>query len=717
MKWKKMAQTVLAFCGLLGVKELPIDGENKALNLTDAQRQKIVDALGEKMATEAISGIDSEIKNMAQDNLSLKAIQDEIDALVAETGLDAEELATLANGNADAGSPDMLASLKAISGKVKQQGEMIAKLIKEPEGDNPLAVIQGKQMQAVKHSATHLFGSAHAFDAYEGRGWNQRAAGLTTSATDFSNQPAIQKLNDDLDLYFRQNPDAIKSLHRDTFGLPTFWGKRTKVDDKVSDGSIATAEISQGRKLPWLPKNKQTIQAEEGQIFPIQIDIEYVGYFLQRIEASWLNMMNKEGSQAYKESFVRFLLSEIDKKARVEDRIATIKGVYVPTPEDATVAGKSINRQNGLLYLAQQARDVTKKYRPFDLGMPTVANIVDYVDNFIKALPQDVREQQGLVLYLSDEWLRAYKRRDEVIRGVNNNYEGYPENPKDYPNIKFERIIDMAGSDFMFMTFDDNIELLENVPAEKSMYHFEYLKRMIYIWADYKMGVRFIHIGNKVAVGDPLEFAVQTVWSNTAPVFPPDFYVPVNDDETGHVKAVYKNLYVTKGWHTTITEFTNTTPGTILKIKGDTTLLAATTVANGAKITLTGGVAFNLKLGGTLTLFVNADGTVKELSRTAAPETAVIPDQTFDTATIDANLGVVFKYSGAATKAITGILNGVEGKSIKIYGTDAVGVDVTILADTGNINVASAATLGTKADYVQLTLVDGSWIETERLIA
>lgn len=713
MKWKLMAQTVAFIGALLGVKELPINAEGQEINLDAAQRQKIVDALGEEDAAAAINGINGEIKGMANSNLQLKAVQDEIAALVAESNLSAEELATIAKD--DKGDSETLALIKAIGAKQKQQEGIIAKLIAEPEGDKPFAIVTGGKMTKATHSATHLFATNNAFDAFEGRPWNQRAAAQVITATDFTSQPTIQKLNDDLDLYFRQNPEAIKSLHRDTFGLPTFWLKRTKVDDKVSDGSIATAEISQGRKLPWLPKNKQTIQAEEGQIFPIQIDIEYVGYFLQRIEASWLNFMNKEGSQPYKDSFVKFLVGELDKKARVEDRIATIKGVYVATPEDATVAGRSINRQNGLLYIAQQARDVTKKYRPFDLGMPTTANIVDYVDSFIKALPQDVREQQGLVLYLSDEWLRAYKRRSETLYGVNQDYKGYPETPKDYPNIKFERIIDMAGSDFMFMTFDDNIEILENVPAEKSMYHFEYLKRMIYIWADYKMGVRFIHIGNTVEAGDPLEFAVQTVWSNTAPVFPSDFYVPVNDDETGKVKAVFKNLYVTKGFHTDITEFTGTTPGTILKIKGDTTLLAVKNVVDGAKIQLIDDVPFNLKSGGTLTLFVNADGTVKELGRTAAPDTTIIPDATFNTATVDANGGVVFKFSGLVTTAITSVINGVEGKSIKIYGTDAAGVDVT-LSDVGNINVASAATLGDSNDFVQLTKVDGVWIETERSI-
>ena len=50
MKWKFMAKTVAAITALLSMKELPIDGENKALNLSAEQRQKIVDALGEKMA-------------------------------------------------------------------------------------------------------------------------------------------------------------------------------------------------------------------------------------------------------------------------------------------------------------------------------------------------------------------------------------------------------------------------------------------------------------------------------------------------------------------------------------------------------------------------------------------------------------------------------------------------------------------------------------------
>lgn len=720
MKFKFLAKTVAFITTVLKIGEIPVNAQEGGTAFTDEQRKKLEAVFGTDDTEKVIKALDKELKDMSQNDQSLKAIKDEIDALLAETNMSQEELETLANEGADDGNDLMaqsLARVKALGAKNKEYEAIINKLINEGEGDTGAIIKEALNNEKVKHSATHVFGSAKAYDAFENRNWNKRLAGLSSSATDFRDAATIEKLNGDLELYYRENPEELKSLQRDKFGLPSYWPTRTKVDDRVADGTIATAEITQARKLPWLPKNKQVIKAEEGQVFPVQIDIEFVGHYLQKIEASWLNKFNKEGSQPYKNSFVKFLVSELDKKARQEDRIATIKAVYVETPEDATEPGRFINRQNGLLYLAQQARDVTKKFRPFDVGMPTTNNILEYVDNLIKRLPDEVRAMQGLVLYINPDWLKAYKRRYEQVHGVYNDYDGYPEHPKDYDNIKFEPLVDMTGSDFMFITFDDNIELLENVPLEKSLYHFEYLKRMIYIWADYKMGVRFIHIGNKVAENDPDEFKVQTLWSNTAPVFPADFYVPVHDNETGEIDVNFKNMYVTKGWATAVTKFNKTTPGSVIKIKGNTGLANNVNVTDNANIQLAGDAAFNLKSGGTLTLFVNADGTVKELRRTTAPETAPIPKKNFNTAAIDADEAEVFYFNGGATTAITNILNGVEGKTIRIHGTDTINVNVTLADVAGVIDVASGATLATANDYIELTKVDGLWIETKRTIA
>jgi len=718
MKWKFLAGTVAKLLGFLALSELPINAESKEVAFTAEQEDKLNAALTAEKVAELKQALNKEIKAMDDDSLEWKAIQDEIDAMVKESGLTAEEIKTAAG--ARDGDPDMAVKVKALSAKMAKYESDFNKMVGDAIQDMPEAVIKKAGQMAVKHSDSHLFASGKDYDALD-RPWNKKAAALANgvisiSATDFTNQPTVQKLNDDLELYYRENPTELKSLTRDSYGLPSFWPTRTKVDDKVADGSIATAEISQARKLPWLPKNRQTIQAEEGQIFPIQIDIEFVGYFLQKIEASWLNMMNKEGSQPYKESFVKYLVSEIDKKARIEDRIATIKGIFVNTPEDATEGGRYLNRQNGLLYLLHKAREITKKYRAFDLGLPTTTNIVDYVDNMIKALPQDVRETQGLVFYLSDEWLRAYKRRSEVLYGLNNDYSGYPTNPKDYPNVRFERLIDMAGLDFMFITFDDNIELLENVPAEKSMYKFEYLLRKMYIWADYKMGVRLLHIGNVVEEGDPLEFAVQTVWSNTAPIFTPDTFIPVHEDATTRINLSYNNVYVTKDRTSTITDITNYADyrGQVIKIKGNVLLAGALNVVDDpAKINLASN--FDLKSGGTLTLYVPETGVPVEIARTVAPETAVTADVSFATAAIDANLGNVFRYSGGADLPVTSIINGVPGKTIRIYGNDILNVNVTF-STVNNIVMNSAADLDTALHYVELTLIDGLWRETKRVI-
>lgn len=720
-KLKMFSFTLAVLGGLFGWKnEIPIEG--KELKLTDAEKRQAQEAIGEDLDIDTILGkINKEIAAVVDQEAgkesAIEAAQKELKALLDQTSLGAEEKEKLLNpeGNSNV---DLAKQLKAVnaqlSGQIKDMKATIDKLINDPEADTPDVILDaGSKVGKIVHSATHLFASNKAYDAFDGRNWNKQAAGLSTTATDFSDKVEVEKLNGDVDLYYRENPDKLKSLQRDTFGLPEFWPKRLNVDDRVSDGTIITAEITQARKLGWLPKNKQKIEAEEGKIYPVQIDAEFIGFNLQKMEASWLNSYNKEGSQAYKMSFVMYLVSELDKKARVEDRVSSIKGVYVATPESATKAASYMQRQNGLLYQIWRAINITKKLSPFSVGLPTTANIVDYVDTMIERLPDDVRHQQGLKFYLSKEWLKAYKRRYEQLHGTYTDYKGYPTNPKDYNNIEFVPLVDLSGLDCMFITFEDNIEILENVPAEKSKYHFEMLKRIMYIFADYKLGIRLIHIGSTTKQGDPDEFKVQTIWSNNAPLFKGDYYVPVYDDTTGKVAVNFNNLTVDDAWATTITEFTGTYEGQIIRIKGNTALAGATNIADGTKINLAGDAAFNLKLGGTITLRANGDGSVTELKRTIAPE--ALPEGTleFDTTTFNADAGNSYKYTGGAA-ALAEITGGVENQEITINGTDTG--DLTINDVAGNIEVASTAVVS-DGDHIVFTKVDGVWTEISRDIS
>jgi hypothetical protein len=721
MKWKVMATTVLAFCGLLGVKELPIDGENKSLNLDAAQRKKIVDALGEKMAEEAINGIDSEIKTMSQNNLTLKAIQDEIDAMVAESGLNAEELATLANENADDGNSNAIASVKAIGAKNKEQATIIAKLIKEPEGDVPLAVINGGKAN-MRHSVTHLFGSGKAYDAFEGgRSWNARMRDGGILATDFNKSGTIPLLEKDLEHYVEENNGLLTSLFNDFYELPAEWDRRTGVLDRVSDGYIMPAEIVQGRAKGWSPKNKFKIAAESGRVFRKKIDITFSGHELQEMENTWIRSYNKaDGSHPWKMSFIGFLLGELIKRQKLDDRNAQINGVFVQSPDGDNVPGAAVNSQDGLLYLWHYHRDVTKKYRSFDIGLPTDANIVDYVEQMIMLMPEIERKEQGLEIQLTTKWLKAYKKRaGEMEAPLNKNttsgeYEYKKNHPIDYPNFIFQELKDATKTDFIGITQSNNIQILDYLVDEKGKFTVTHEKRDTNIFADYRLGIRIKFVGTKLAVGDPREFEMQKVWSNNVPVFGKDIFVPSFDiDNSGIMKITYPNIEVDAAWKTDITNIEGATKGSVIRIRGNKGLAAVKNVKKNTTFLLASD--FSLLTGGTLVLFAQEDGKFKEISRTTEPEVAATTDIDFTTGAIDSKGGTVFRFAGLADQAVTSIINGVEGKSIKIYGTDVLDVDVT-LTTVANIKVASALSLGDSNDYVQLTFVDGAWIETGRSI-
>ncbi len=715
----KAAAFIMSF---LGTKEIPIaDGK---VNFIDDQQTKLKEELTEKTFNSLIEAFN---KDLAE-NKETESIRASVEDLLKETEISQEALdQILADAQAKGGN-DTLAIVKAIKTELSTYKEdlanhklMIKKLVDSAEDDTPEALLKNKMKEGFKHSLTHAFGSNKDYDAVDGRGWNQALIkGVSASNTDYSDQVVINKLNGDADLYFRENPTEIKSLHRDNFMLPDFWPKRLNVSDKVANGTILTAEITQGRKFSFLPKNVQEIEAEEGKIYPVQIDAEWNGAQLQEIEASWLNMMNKEGSQPEKMSFVRFLVGELMKKARVEDRISSLNGIFVQTPKDSTKAGKFINRQNGLFFQLWKARDINKKYRAYSMGSITSQNVYDYFHSddeanlgFLKRLDQEVLAMTNLVVYMHYKVWVWYKAKYKEINNTNMDYKGLPDHFEDHPNIRVETFVDQENPNFVFATFDDNIEILENIPAEKSAYRFQTLLRMIYLLGDYKLGIRLIHIGREVREGDPNEFKVQSVWSNDAPIFLEEKYIPAFDTTTGKLSVAYKNVQVDETWKTDITEFTDVKPGQLIKIRGNVNMTVSKKVKDGAKIDLLSNADFDLQTGGTLTLYVKSDLTVMEIGRTAAPAGLPSTDIEFDGDVINANQGTKFIYTGAADATLDDITGGTEDKVIRIYGNDIANVDFTIATITGKVNVGGTPiVLSDDTHFLELVSVGGVWYKT-----
>jgi len=725
----RLKATILGMMVLLGFSaesEIPIDAENKALNLSAEQIAKLEAHFGKDYAKKMVEGVNHEIKAAMENNTDLKAIQDEIDAIVKEKALKAEELQE--GKNAGANAPDLSQKLELLNkahtdekAKREELQGMVKKLMAEGVGDVPETVIKGNAGMKVGHSNTHLFAEAKDWNKFEGRGWNARLRDGSLKATDFNQDGTIPLLQDDVAHFVRENPTALESLFNDFAELPSEWSRRTGVLDRVADAFIIPAEIVQGRSKGWKPKNDFKIASEEGRVFRKKIDITFDGYELQEIENTYIRSYNgADGSHPWKMTFIYFLLSELVKRQKLDDRRAQINGIYVETPEGDGNPGMAVNSQDGLRFLFWYHRDITKKYAAADLGVPTTTNIVDYVRSLILSIPEEDRSLEGLEFGLSQNWLDAYRLRAGMAYQVHMSTEEgrleYQKNyPIDYPNVKFQPLKDMVKTDFMYVTLSKNIEVLDYNVNEKGKFTVTHDRRDTHIFADYRLGIRIKQVGVERLSGEPADYGRQMVWSNNVPIFDTTVAAPAFDNASGILKLHYNTVKVDKAWATDIAKVNNLTKGTVVKIVGNTLMANAKNVLDNADIALAGDAPFNLKSGGTLTLFVTNALTLKEISRTAAPDATEAPATNFDSGILDANTGNEFKYTGAAAVTLTSIINGVDGKRIKVYGK--TGAAVTINTVAGKIKVDSTATLANATSYVEFMRIDGVWQEIGRAIA
>lgn len=722
MKWKWMAKTVGFLLAALGIADLPVDATTKEMNLSAEQEATAKKLLGNSYE-DVRKAINKELLEMSENNFDLKAIQDELDAFTKQAALLEEEQ----NNDDDPeqvpeASKEKLSVDAQIAALRKTYDAKFKALIAEGVGDKGKVIdLTGKMRQ---NSSTHLNASGMSYDAFEGRSWNEKAAGISAGSSNFNDKVDIPLLQGDIEHFVRKNPTSLESIFNDFEALPSDWAKLTGIIDRVVSGLIAPSEVTQGdNQGGWNPKGEILIDTEVGQVYDKKIDITLTGAKLKQIEKSWLTYMNSnDGSHPWKTTFVGFLLGEYIKQVALDSRIAQVKGIYVKSPKNIT--GANVNSQNGLLALWYYYRDVVQKYTAFDMGNPTKENICDYIKEIIEKIPEKDRNEQGWEIELSYDLLLWYKERAGEFYALHyatdlgkTNYNG--ASPLNYPNFKFQPLIDQTNTLFIGITKSKNVENLQFRENEKGEFTMTHDKRDTNLFADFKEGIRFIQVGRKLEAGDPQEFQYQKLYSNTCPIFASNVRVPLFDKGSTVVNLTFPEFYphlkiVQNDYSKDITNITGVVAGQLVTITGNADLAANRLVKSNATLLLT--ADFQLNTGGTLTMITQEDLKLKELYRTNAPAAAPETSKTYNTGIVDVTSGTEFYFGGSATVAITSIINGSENKTIKIHGTDAAGVDVT-LSDVGNINVASGATLGTKSDYVQLTLVDGVWYEVKRVIA
>lgn len=689
MKFLKILAT------LLGVSA--VAQKDNAVSLTDAEKDKLSSLLGEDKATLLIAEANAELSNVQSAKTTL-----------AEKEKELAEKATLIS--------ELEQKVKTLTEDKTKLNAQITKLSNEPETSAP--TLSGVMSNVVDVFAKKVFvenGQLYGLTGPEwtikDRPWNAKASeGARGSTTDFKSSVVIQRMNDDFLDYVRTYPQEIRSIFAEYFKLPEHWQVISGVLNEQITASVSVGTVTQARKARWSPKGDIVFKAEVRKVYPTQIDLQFNYHELQKIETNWLNGFNREGSQAYKMSFVAYLLVEFLKKARMEDADVLIRGIFVDVPEDREKdkPGHYLHRGNGLLKITFDAK-LENKIRPFNMGMKwSFANSVDYIDAFIQKIPDVVRSSEPLQMLLSPSKLLDYKRRCEQLYGGNTDYKGYPETPKDYPNIKFVPLQWLEGTDVIITTTMDNIDILEYLPEEKSMLTIEKFLRDVYVFADYRLGIGYKHIGVATVEGDPLALVKQIVWINNEPLFSANFFATSYDDKTGYLNVNHNRVKPDADFSTDITDIKGEV-GDIIIIRGDISMASDVKVKHGTKISLAGSKDFKLKEGGDLTLMCLKDGTYKEVSRTTSP--ALEPThQTFNDTTLEYKADE-YVYEGT-DNTLAKIEGGSEGNRLRIVGGE--NGDLTINNIDGNVKVNSEIVLSDASKFIDFVYVNGVWTEIDR---
>jgi len=510
----------------------------------------------------------------------------------------------------------------------------------------------------------------------------------------------------DLGEYSRQDLGILISFEHDNRQLPKNWRTLSNVDDEAVIVNLFVGNnYTQPRKMGWLPKGNIKWEPEIAKVRPEQIDVEILGYELQKMEETWLmnaksTNLSKSGSSPFKMPFVQFLLQKIANAANKDDIITAMNGVYAPTSDTATVAGKAINTFDGVRKQIN-IKIAERKVVPFNIGKPVIGSLLDYVDSMVMSVPEQHRKMEELVYYIPYNHYKSYLEQYESTKGAYPSYT--PDKDTAYvwghTNIRFEPLMYMGNSNRHFITHEDNIVLLENIPNEGGlMTNAVYEERKITVIADYKKGTAFVATGRVKAEGE-IDYVDQLIWCNNVVDLDDTFIDAAADDSTPSVKLHTSLNLPANTVATAITNIDDAVTGDFITLKG-TSATNSSTIANSGNFILKAG-AWTAVVNQYITLLKRSDGKLVEYARgTYVTELAGGIMLAANATTINASTGKIFYTSAnSGATSLTAISNAVEGETYRIIGAGGT-TNATTITTSNFTYIAS-----------NITLTDGVWID------
>lgn len=626
----------------------------------------------------------------------------------------------VANQQENAASADLAARMQKLEETNAKLQENLKALGNQPEKitleqvDKVIRMVDKKDREMVIAQG-FVFGENNPWNKVDSaRPWNQALEAKMRGDLNAMNIHAatevdISQLETDLGLFISGRKGEIMEWFAPNDQFNSIFPTVTGVKEGDFFVSVDLQELSQQYQKGWTPKGGYQFYDRKPRLFDIKFDQEFEN--LKAIERTWLNDFNREGSDAYKMTFVEYLVSLVLKKALLEYQIAAIKGEY----KDPTtgVAGYAMNILDGiLLQINNFESELIAK--PFNIGEWTSVNILTFTSQMISALPEYVRNRPNLGFYAASEFVKTYWEQRRIQEGTMPTYDPSKSTIPGYDNIRLITVPNEGNSKRVFITPIGNIrQLMGERDGNSSIVHIETSKRIVNVFADYKRAIWPTVVGVKSANAQALadrDYNQQIIWYNNADI-PSTEYLTVDPDMT-ELSAKRHNMLETPAntVATAITDITDVATGEVVTIKCGA-LTNASTIADAGNFDLAS--AWNpTTVGETITLVKRSGGTFIEVSRDDA-----IPDVTkftADDATPSVDGGQYFiTVDNTGALAITDLDDAVAGTTYYIYGGGGATHTATI-ADAGNFDLTAAWTATAGAE-LHLYYTGSKFIEIDRV--
>jgi hypothetical protein len=392
--------------------------------------------------------------------------------------------------------------------------------------------------------------------------------------------------------FIARRQDAIINYLYKRRKLSELFNVHSNVQDKEALINSFLGDFSQPHQSGEVFKGGIKLEPELAEVHKVMLQFKFDE--MDKLEKEYVGYLNKEGSDPIKYTFIEWIMVKVGEKLIDEQELRRIHGFPIK-PENGK-AGHCLHGSYGLIHRVYKCIEAGKLTPVMDGGYDP-STILDYVEDMVSKVNEQVPSLNGLVLYMNASHVPWYKKAYRKAYGTNTDFDGNLK-VQDF-DVTIKGVPNMNKSKLMFITQPENCELLEDKTGEMFGFYFERRLQNLVVASYWKEGIAFIQTGNK---------DIQFVFTN-APFVELTENATTIDARNGDYFRTGVNTAVK-----TISGITNAQKGYTFKIEcGDTT--------NVTKIAKTG-VFANLKdawiptkVGDFIKLSLGKDGKFIEAER------------------------------------------------------------------------------------------------------